>query len=165
MGGSSGGHLTLLLGLRDSPGDPADADPVNRESAKLQAIVPWAPPTDLVRHNGTYGYGTLASLFGMRLMERDPEGSPQRLAYRNASPINHVSVDDPPTLLIHGDGDKVVPMWHSEDLAERMRKLEVAVEVLTIPSGGHGATFPGKSPQAPDYVAATVNWFNTHLRQ
>lgn len=165
VGGSSGGHLTLLLGLRDSPGDPADADPVNRESAKLQAIVPWAPPTDLVRHNGTYGYGTLASLFGIRLMERDPEGSPQRLAYRNASPINHVSVDDPPTLLIHGDGDKVVPMWHSEDLAERMRKLEVAVEVLTIPSGGHGATFPGKSPQAPDYVAATVSWFNTHLRQ
>ena len=36
VGGSSGGHLTLMLGLRDSPGYAADPDPVNRESARLQ---------------------------------------------------------------------------------------------------------------------------------
>ena len=164
VGGSSGGHLTLLLGLRDSPGRADDPDPINRESAKLQAIVPWAPPTDLMLSNGTYGSGTLASLFGMRLLARDPRTSPQFQKYRDASPIHHVSGDDPPTLLIHGDADTVVPISHSEILSEKLGVAGVAVEVLVIPGGGHGALFPGMASDGPDYARATVEWFDRHLR-
>ena len=164
VGGSSGGHLTLMLGLQSSSGNKHDPDPVNRVSARLQAIVPWAPPTDLARHNGRYGKGTIASLFGFRLMARDPETSPQSKAARDASPIHFVSEDDPPTLLIHGDADATVPIEHSEMLAESMRKSGVAVEVLVVPGGGHGASFPGKAADAPDYVAATMDWFDRNLR-
>lgn len=164
VGGSSGGHLTLMLGVFSAAGDPEDPDPVNRESAGLQAIVPWAPPTDLVMLNGEYGQGTFGSLFGMRLLARDPQNSPQFKAYRDASPIQHVSPDDPPTLLIHGDADKVVPLGHSEMIAARMRAAGIAVEALVIPGGGHGALFPGKIPDAPDYVQAAVDWFDRHLR-
>ena len=165
VGGSSGGHLTLMLGLRPSPGDESDPDPVNRESTNLQAIVPWAPPTDLVQANGDFGSGTFASLFGLRLMQRDPETSPQYRAYRDASPVHHVSRDDPPTLLIHGDADAIVPIEHSEILAKRMRESGVVVEVLTVPGGGHGATFPGMVPGSANYVKATVKWFDSHLRK
>lgn len=164
IGGSSGGHLTLMLGLRDSPGDPSDPDPVNRESAKLQAIVPWAPPTDLILLNGRYGYGTLASLFGLRLMERDPKTSAPYKVYRDASPIHHVSAEDPPTLLIHGDADEVVPIGHSERLAKRLREAGVAVEVVRVPGGGHSANFPGRASEAPDYVRAPAVWFDRHLQ-
>ena len=164
VGGSSGGHLTLMLGVFSATGDPDDPDPINRESARLQAIVPWAPPTDLVMHNGEYGQGTFGSLFGMRLMARDPQTSRQFKAYRDASPIHHVSPDDPPTLLIHGDADRVVPLQHSEMIAARMRAADVAVEMLVIPGGGHGALFPGKSADAPDYAQAAVDWFDRHLR-
>ncbi len=164
VGGSSGGHLTLMLGLRPSPGEAGDADPVNRESARLQAIVPWAPPTDLALANGMYGSGTFASLFGMRLLARDPETSPQFRAMHEASPIHHVSADAPPTLLIHGDADAVVPMEHAEMLAKAMKATGATTEVLVIPGGGHGALFPGKATDAPDYVAATVAWFDRHLR-
>ena len=164
VGGSSGGHLTLMLGVFSAAGDPVDPDPVNRETARLQAIVPWAPPTDLVMLNGEYGQGTFGSLFGMRLMVRDPQNSPQFKAYRDASPIHHVSPDDPPTLLIHGDADSVVPLGHSETIAARMRAAGIAVEALVIPGGGHGASFPGKSADAPDYTQATVDWFDRHLR-
>ena len=164
VGGSSGGHLTLMLGLRESHPDPNAPDPVDRESSKLQTIVPWAPPTDLVWHNGRFGHGTFASLFGMRLMARDPETSPQFKAVRDASPVHHVSPDDPPTLLIHGDADYVVPIKHTELVAEAMGRAGVIVEVLVVPGGGHGAVFPGKAPDAPDYVAASVEWFDRHLR-
>lgn len=164
VGGSSGGHLTLMLGVFSATGHPEDPDPVNRESARLQAIVPWAPPTDLVMLNGEFGQGTFGSLFGMRLMARDPKSSPQFKAYRDASPIHHVSPDDPPTLLIHGDADRVVPVGHSEMIAARMRSTGIAVEALVIPGGGHGALFPGKVPDAPDYVQAAVDWFDRHLR-
>ena len=164
VGGSSGGHLTLMLGVFSEAGDPENPDPVNRETARLQAIVPWAAPTDLVMLNGEYGQGTFSSLFGMRLMARDPQNSPQSKAYRDASPIHHVSPDDPPTLLIHGDADSVVPLGHSETIAARMRAAGVNVEVLVIRGGGHGASFPGKSADAPDYAQAGVDWFDQHLR-
>ena len=164
VGGSSGGHLTLMLGLHSASGSADDPDPINRESSKLQAIVPWAPPTDLVMLNGEYGQGTFASLFGMRLLARYPQTSPQFRAYRDASPIHHVSPDDPPTLLIHGDADGVVPLRHSEMIATRLRAAGVSVEVLVVPDGGHGADFPGKSDEAPDYAQATVDWFDRHLR-
>jgi len=46
-GASSGGHLAGLLGTLDGAGDPNDSDPVNRESAKVQAVVTLFPATDL----------------------------------------------------------------------------------------------------------------------
>ena len=164
VGGSSGGHLTLMLGLRETAPDPEDPDPVNRTSARLQTIVPWAPPVDLVELNGQYGDGTLASLFGMRLMARDPKSSPQYRALRDASPVHYVSESDPPTLIIHGDAD-FLPIGRSESLVNALRGAGVAAELLTIPSGGHGATFPGKAADAPDYIQATIDWFDRHLRQ
>ena len=97
-------------------------------------------------------------------MARDPQSSRQFKAYRDASPIHHVSPDDPPTLLIHGDADTVVPLQHSEMIAARMRAADIAVEILVIPGGGHGALFPGKSADAPDYAQAAVGWFDRHLR-
>lgn len=164
VGGSSGGHLTLMLGLRETAPDPEDPDPVNRVSARLQTIVPWAPPADLIELNGQYGNGTLASLFGMRLLARDPKSSPQYRALRDASPVHYVSEDDPPTLIIHGDAD-ALPIERSESLVNALRGAGVAAELLAIPSGGHGATFPGKAADAPDYVQATIDWFDRHLRQ
>ena len=47
MGGSSGGHLVSMLGVLDGAGAATDANPVNQESAKVQAVVARAAPTDL----------------------------------------------------------------------------------------------------------------------
>ena len=100
MGGSSGGHLASLLGVLDGKGAAEDAGPVNRESAKVQAVVARAAPTDL----------TLASprsvhpLFGFRRSER--KGSVEYQRFVAASPVTHVTADDPPVLLIHGDADE-----------------------------------------------------------
>ncbi|MDE0103063.1 MAG: alpha/beta hydrolase [Bryobacterales bacterium] len=163
IGGSSGGHLILMLGLRQAAGLKNDPDLVNRENAALQTIVPWAPPTDLIRHNGEFGTGTFGSLFGLRLMARDPRSSPQRRAYLEASPIEHVSSADPPTLLIHGDADAIVPIEHSRLLLEELRKSNVPSELLVVPGGGHGAAFPGKASDSPDYVSEAVRWFDRHL--
>jgi len=47
-GSSSGGHLVELLGTMDGKGDPSDSDPVNRLSAKVQAVVALFAPSDLI---------------------------------------------------------------------------------------------------------------------
>jgi acetyl esterase/lipase len=165
VGGSSGGHLTAMLGLQDGKGDPDDPDPVNRESAKLQCMLPWAPPVDLPAMNGQYGNPTFASWLGMRLMANDPKTSAQYKLYRDASPIQYVSADDPPTLIIHGDADESVPLAQSEALAAKLRALDIPVEVIVVPGGGHGAQFPGKRADSPDYISAMVRWFDKHLKR
>lgn len=48
MGIVSGGHLVALLGTMDGKGDASDSDPVNRLSAKVQAVVALFAFSDLM---------------------------------------------------------------------------------------------------------------------
>ncbi|MGB0578944.1 MAG: alpha/beta hydrolase family protein [Limisphaerales bacterium] len=76
------------------------------------------------------------------------------------SPVLHVSKDDPPTLLIHGDLDKLVPIDHSEKILAKFRAKEVVSELLVIKGAAHG--FRGEDgTKASD---ALVAWFEKHLR-
>lgn len=84
VGGSSGGHLTLINGLRNSLSDPDASAPVHSESSKVQALVPWPPHIDRILHNGRYGHGTLALLVGTRVMAREPKTRRSRSSTRNS---------------------------------------------------------------------------------
>ena len=159
VGGSSGGHLVSLLGTLDGQGVPDDSDPLMRENAKVQCVVARAAPVQLA---GIVSPNR-ALFLGMLVSRRAGPGSTEAQTYHEASPVNHVSSDDPPFLLIHGDADATVPYKQSEIMRDALQKAGVEIELLTIPGGGHGATFGGvKNP--PDYVGATIDWLNQHLR-
>ena len=162
-GGSSGAHLISMLATMDGTGDPDDPDAVNRESAKLQCITARAAPIDLLRMTPSAGAGALALLLGANVSESTPKGSAEYKAAWAASPINYVSKDDAPTLLVHGDADRTVPFNQSELMEAALRNVGVPVKLIRIEGGDHGPTFPGaKNP--PDYKAAMVKWFDQHLR-
>lgn len=147
-GGSSGAHLVGLLGTMDGAGDPDDPDPVNRESAKLQAVIARAAPTDLLHLDGIswFAASAFASFIGGRV-------DLDQAKYRAASPITYVTPDDPPFLLVHGDADAVVPFHQSELMLEALQAQGVDARLLRIPGGGHGA----------NDVVASVSWLNQHL--
>ncbi|MGD0620080.1 MAG: alpha/beta hydrolase, partial [Bryobacteraceae bacterium] len=46
VGGSAGGWLSNMAGLIGAPGDPSAKDPVDRESANVQAVVTLFGPSD-----------------------------------------------------------------------------------------------------------------------
>jgi acetyl esterase/lipase len=163
-GGSSGAHLVSMLATMDSAGDQADPDPVNRESAKLQCIVARAAPIDFLKMTPTIGAGALALFLGGRATDSTPKGSPEYKTAWAASPINYVSKDDAPTLLIHGDADRTVPFHQSELMEAALKDAGVPVKLIRIEGGDHGPTFPGaKNP--PDYKAEIVKWFDQHLQK
>ncbi len=141
-GHSSGAHLVAMLATMDGGGDPDDRDPVNRESAKLQAAVVRAAPTDLAIDAGA----VVASFLGA------PPGRDNK-TYREASPITYVTPDDPPLLLIHGDADRTVPFNQSELMLAALQAQDVESRLIRIAGGGHGAG---------DWVEAT-RWLNLHL--
>jgi acetyl esterase/lipase len=163
-GGSSGAHLVSMLATMDGTGDPSDADLVNRESAKLQCIVARAAPIDLVRMTPTIAADALALLLGARVVESTSKTSIEYKTAWAASPINYVSKDDAPVLLVHGDADRTVPFHQSELMEAALRNAGVPVKLIRIEGGDHGPTFPGaKNP--PDYKAEMVKWFDQYLRR
>lgn len=156
MGGSSGGHLVSLLGMLDGKGDAKDPSPVNRMSAKVQVVVARAAPTDLTLSSSSRNH----PLFGFRRSERTE--SDEYRHFVEASPVTHVTPDDAPTLLIHGDADEVVTYDNSEVMKDALEHAGVPADLLRIRGGGHGPTFPGAT-SPPDFVRAMVEWFNRYL--
>lgn len=98
---------------------------------------------------------------GVSAENPDP-GSLEHRAYVEASRVTHVSADDPPFLMIHGDADTGVFFKQSEVLEPALKKAGVEVRLLRIPSGGHGPKLDGaKTP--PDYVGEMIRWLDQHL--
>lgn len=160
VGGSSGGHLIGLAGMLASPGDPADADPVNRESAALQALVLRAALLDLRTVDTVEGVAYITSF-----LEAPPSQKSAAATYAAASPITYVTDKSPPTLLIHGDADVLVPLRQSTSMEALLGKSGVPVKLVVIPGGVHGADFgPNKRADWPDYFGETVSWLDRYLK-
>jgi acetyl esterase/lipase len=143
MGASAGGHLAALLGtypdgpvaIDDLPG-PVAALAASEVSARVQAVIDFYGPTDLPRllNSTAISRGPVSLLLG---------GRHDRVAgrYDAASPIRHVSRDDPPMLMIHGRNDLLVPLEQSEILAAALRDVGVRHRFLVIDDARHGFGF------------------------
>lgn len=171
-GGSAGGHLSLMQGTAGDLGNAKASDPVERESSRVQAVACLFPPTDFLNYGGpgkyAFGQGELLFAFRTAIDVRELDAKTQQLE-RTAdpkkalslaaqiSPITHASPDDPPTLIVHGDADKLVPIQQAEVLVARLKELGVQAEWLTRPKRGHD--FNGIEKD----VDAMVAWFDKHL--
>lgn len=157
IGSSSGGHLVSMLGLLDGRGDPEDASPINRLSARVQCVVARAAPANLTTAAGS----PVRVLFlGFPLGGKLEPGSIEYRRAVEASPIFHITPDAPPFMLVHGEQDDIVPIAQSEQFAEALRRAGVTVELLRIPGGDHG----NSALRAPEIAARIVAWFDTHLK-
>jgi acetyl esterase/lipase len=161
LGGSSGGNLIALAALRAAPGMPDDPDLVNRAPATLQAVVLRAAVTDLRNMPTPEGANFVVSY-----METPPgNAAAVKALYEAASPITQVGPKSPPTLLIHGDADALVPYAHSVAMEAALHEAGAKTRLVTVPGGVHGADFGGGAhPQWPNYYAETVAWFDKYLR-
>ena len=145
FGGSAGGHLSLVLGTTSDSGNGDADDPIGRTPAKVAAVVAYFAPVDL--------RGLTGPNDRFPALDFDPD------AAASISPILHVSSDDPPTLLIHGDEDRLVPLSNSERIRDAFKEAKVATQLIVIEGAGHG--FRGEhSSQA---AAALADWFERYL--
>lgn len=161
-GGSAGGHLSLMQGARGRDGDPAAADPVERASSRVRAVAGFFPPTDFV-HYGEMERNALVveelkpfrAAFGVTGSESPAELD--RLA-RELSPYYSVTREMPPTLLIHGDADRLVPLQQSQRLMARLEELGVKHRLVVKPGAAHGW------PELHEDARQLAAWFAEHTR-
>ncbi|MDD4269403.1 MAG: alpha/beta hydrolase [Pirellulales bacterium] len=150
-GMSAGGHLSLVLATTADAGHPAAKDEVLRQSSRVAAAVAYYPPSDL-RQWVTGEEPRMRTDYPALQFASDLAD--------DVSPLLHVTRDDAPTLLIHGDKDRLVPIEHSLQQRTAMEKAGVPCELITIEGAAHG--FKGEDAQRA--VNAQVAWFEKFLR-
>ncbi len=164
LGGSSGGHLLGLVSTLGAAGDPADRDPVNREPATLQTVVLRAPLVDLPKMTAVpAGLALVVSFLEVPYGDNVPTS---KALYAQASPQTHVSAKTPPTLLLHGDADDLVPYSQSVGYEAALRAAGVTTKLITLSGGKHAPDFGFAQPRPgwPNYFAETVKWFDQYLK-
>jgi acetyl esterase/lipase len=154
FGGSAGGHLALVLGTASDDGDPNAKEDFMKESDRVASVVAYFPPVDL----RPLARGLNPPPTGGTL-DRFPALNFEKEKAADYSPIVHVSPDDPPTLLIHGDKDSLVPVNNSKVVHEAFQKNNVKTQLIIIEGAEHG--FRGEDAKRAS--AAMVAWFEQTL--
>jgi len=119
FGISAGGQLAGLLGAQPET------------SGQFAGVILLAAPTDLtVKAPNRSAQRTVQQYLGA-------EQAAAPALYAAASPITHVSPDDPPFLIMHGQADRYVPPAQSISMADALRAHGVPVTLLLLPKIGH----------------------------
>jgi acetyl esterase/lipase len=129
-GGSAGGHLVALLGTTGAEQGLEGRGGNPDFSSRVQLVIPFNGVFDL-KPGGTGRSEPVVRFLGATHDEK-PE------LYTLASPISHVSRDDPPFLFLHGLDDTTVPIRQSRLMAQALREAGVPAEVAEYEEAGHG---------------------------
>ncbi|MBV9124933.1 MAG: alpha/beta hydrolase [Planctomycetes bacterium] len=122
IGYSAGGHLVCQAAVLANP------------ETRVQAVVGFAAPTDLVRDSERRG-GLSKAL--QALFDRQTLDDETYTLLREVSPISHVHRGLPPFLLLHGTEDRSVRYEQSVNFQKRLRERGVPCELITIPGAPH----------------------------
>lgn len=124
-GGSAGAHLASLLGLAGIQSD--GSAPVRR----INAVVDFCGPSDLLSLDFPEPL--------QRMLEAVfPPGDRQKEMLKEASPVEYVTADAPPFLIIHGEYDNLVPPAQAQLFYTRLLKAGVPAELIIVKNAGHG---------------------------
>lgn len=129
-GHSAGAHLVLLAAGTPDDARLAPPEGLGGVSQQVAAVCAIYPPT-LFHLGETRPSGSLPA----RVL---PGADVSEATARLASPIEHVTAGYPPTMLLHGDADKVVPVSASRRFEERVRAVGGKVDLHIYAGLPHG---------------------------
>jgi acetyl esterase/lipase len=109
-GGSAGGHLCALVALTQD--DPAFQPGFESDDTSVQAAVPFYGVYDLTDRQG-YNGRQFTDLLTKTVMGVSLDDQPD--AWSAYSPIDRITNQAPPMMVIHGDKDVLVPVEGARD--------------------------------------------------
>lgn len=146
MGASAGAHLALLVGATENSPDLNKGGLYLEESNDVSAVVQF------------YGRFDVTEDRQDRFAGSTPEET--RANAVAASPVTHLTRDNPPVLAVQGDADKIVPVKFGRRLAERLTELGVPHEYIEIPGAEHSF---GLQPPQKDLRPAVLAFLEKYL--
>ncbi|MFC1847338.1 alpha/beta hydrolase fold domain-containing protein [Chloroflexota bacterium] len=166
-GGSAGGHLAMMAGCAD-------------ETVGLEGDGGWAELSSRVQAVcSSYGLNNLLESYKeieekrgsvldssreVQFLGCHPAENPD--LWNAASPINHVTADDPPLLLVHGELDQTAPIIKSEQMYEAYQQVGLEVTLVRISEAGHAFKQETPNPISPsldEIDQIILDFFIEHL--
>lgn len=138
FGISAGGHLVSMLGVTGGVKElEGELGKHLDQSSRVSCVMDFCGPSNFLTFGGKGSSidvddpkGALAKLIGGPLKDKMDEG-------RNASPVNYLTSDDTPFLIIHGDKDNIVPYAQATEFETALKAAKLPVILLTGTEGGH----------------------------
>ena len=125
LGASAGGHLALLHSYKNDP------------EKHVKAVIDFFGPADL---NALWNAGIVQQLILVsatgKLYDQDTA------IYFQSSPVNFITPQSPPTIVLHGGADNLVPSNQSTILINKLQEKGVANQFVFYPAEQHGWTGP-----------------------
>ena len=145
LGASAGAHLSLLQGYKYS-------SPV-----KIKVIVDFFGPTDL-----TDMYNNPAPLAPPTLLAAVMGATPvtNPVLYSSSSPINFVTAQSPPTIILHGGLDPLVSPNQAVALNNKLQTMGIVHQYVFYPTESHGwvgANLVDSFDKIEAFLTANVN--------
>ena len=145
IGDSSGGWTAAMAGVTGDVQSLEGTVGVTGESSRVQAVVDLFGPTDFLEmdsHACGPNSGCTSSIThdAADSPESDLVGCPIQTCkakVEQANPVNYVTEDDPPFLIMHGESDDLVPHYESVLLFEALRAACVDVRFISLPNHKH----------------------------
>ncbi len=170
-GDSAGGHLSLMLGCGGSNGHLQAEDSVDRESSIIQATVAFFPPTDFLNWGregeimlGNHPIVPLAGAFDFKKLNNETNAfesiidlEERKRIGREISPINHVTENCVPTLIVYGDKDDYIPTQQSIIMIEKLKKFDIPSHLIVEKDGGHDEL------TIRAHINDAIDWFDKYL--
>ena len=158
-GHSAGGHLALLYSYKYSK-----ISPITPVGTFVTASVPDLTSEAFFKQNylgdEKYMCSLLSKVCGVNIT---PENRANyKNLFRELSPVNFVTPDSVPTVLVHGKNDTIAPYSGAVLLDDVLTENRVKHEVIGIENVGHGALKNAeKRKYAEDLLAACIKeWFD-----
>jgi acetyl esterase/lipase len=152
-GASAGGHLVALLGTSGDVKELEGSGGWPDQSSRVQAVCDWFGPTEFFKLVAD-SEGATSPVEGLL----DGKVADRAELAKLAAPLTHVSKDDAPILMMHGDMDRLVPLSQSEVLHEALKKAGVDSTLHVVKGAGHG--FGG-----PEISKLVNDFFDRHLKK
>lgn len=128
QGFSAGAHLALMAG--GTPDMPVFKGKGGSDAAtdQVAAVVAFFPPIAFTTGAPALGVSQAAALLSESATEEEA---------KQASPISYVSKEYPPTFLLHGTADQMVPFITSQRMFDALNDRGVTVELHLYPHHTH----------------------------
>ena len=149
LGFSAGGHVASTATTHFNMGDANAPDPIDRQNSRPDFAWFVYPVVTMGEFTHT---GSKKELLG-----ENPSADLVRL-YSNEL---QVTDNTPPVFLAHAIDDKAVPIQNSRQFVASMHEHHRPVELLELPSGGHGLN-GCKGPLWEQWKAAALVWSANH---
>lgn len=167
FGDSAGGQISQML-LLDSPKNLIGDLSLAKYTYKMVAGVSWYGPCDFEKSN-LFNHDDRANFrdrFGPRILMPNTNPKDKLGLYREMSPINYLTKNSPPLLMIQGDSDTTIPVKHAYYMEKKAKKTKAPVTIMIVNNAGHNwrKVENDIKPTRREIVQTTIDYFVSNLR-